>query len=78
MEKGYRSLATIKRDYYELDKTIYEGDTWILFEHEEYGDERKMMAVNMTQKYYTLTWETLDYTIENLEDEYNVYSLLDD
>lgn len=76
INKGFRSLADIKSEYYVLDTAIYDGDAWELYEHEEYGDERKMIAVNVTKGYYTLTWECLSYTVANLADEYELYSLL--
>lgn len=77
MKVGKMNLHQIETDYYKIDSQIINGDVWVLYEHNEYGEDVKAIAVNLTQSYYTYTYETLDYTVENLESEYfsEIYSL---
>ena len=77
MKKGLKDFHQIETDYYEIDSAIINGDMWVLYEHSEYGDEVKAIAVNITKSYYTYTYESLRYTVENLDSEYSseLYSL---
>ena len=75
MKIGKRDYRKIKKDYIEIDKSIYDGDVWKLYEHNEYGEDALCIAVNLTQRFYTYTDESLDYTVSYLED-YTLYSML--
>ena len=75
MKVGLKDFHQIKTDYYEIDSKIIDGDLWILYEHNEYGEEVKCIALNLTKGFYVYTFETLDYTVENLENEFEMYSL---
>lgn len=77
MKVGNMDLHKIERGYYKIDTKIINGDVWALYEHKEYGEDVKAIAVNLTQSYYAYTYETLDYTVENLECDYfsELYSL---
>ena len=75
MKVGLKDLHQIETDYYEIDSKIINGDTWVLYEHNEYGEDVKAIAVNLTQRFYTYTFESLYYTVDNLDSEYEIYSL---
>ena len=68
MVQGNQSLRKIKKDYYKVDSCVTPDGTWVLYEHEEYGDEVDAIAVNLTERFYTYTQESLEYTRCYLED----------
>ena len=75
MKKLFIDLASIEKDYHMIDSSFMNGERWRLYEHDFYGEEVRCIAVNLTKGVYTYTWETLTYTIENLDEEYELFKL---
>ena len=69
------TLAKIEKDYTVIDSCVRNGQIWRLYEHDFYGEDVQGIAVNLTKRVYTYTWESLDYTIENLREEYKLFKL---
>ena len=65
MKIGIRSLKFINKFYHEIDRM---SSNLILYEHNLDGDEDVHILVNMRDKCYTYTWESIDYTIEHSEE----------
>lgn len=75
MKIGLMDYRQITNDYHQIDTKFIDGDCWVLYEHNWDGDEVKCIAVNLTKKFYTYTWESLEYTVEYLEEEFELYKL---
>ena len=69
------TLGKIEKDYHVIDSSFINGDMWRLYEHNLYGEDAEGIAVNLTKRVYTYTWESLAYTIENLNNEYELVKL---
>lgn len=74
MKVGLKDFHQIEEDYYMVDSKIINGDLWALYENYDYGEDVKLIAINLTRSFYVYTFETLGYVYENL-DEYEMYSL---
>lgn len=75
MKKGRMDLAQIEKDYTMMDSLVDKGEYWRLYEHDLYGDDVSAIAVNLSKMTYTYTQESLAYTVENLDDEYELLKL---
>lgn len=71
MKRGNKSLKSINKFYYEIDSK----GSFILYEHNLYGDEDVHILVDMLTNCYTYTWESIDYTLDNPE-EYTWFKLV--
>lgn len=65
MKIGIRSLKSINKFYHEIDR---KSSNLILYERNLDGDEAFHILVNMRDKCYTYTGESIDYTIEHSEE----------
>lgn len=66
------TVERLRREYYEIDSKRINGQMWWLMESNECGEE-EVIATNADK--YVYTEESLDYTVEHLEDEYEIYYL---
>ena len=68
-------LGKIEKHYHVIDSSFMNCEMWRLYEHDMYGDEVSAIAVNLSKKAYTYTRESLECTIENLNNEYELFKL---
>lgn len=70
--------SEIRDEYHVIDEQDIDDDTFLLYESNEEGDEAQCILVCLAEDgndFFCYTWESLEYTVEHLDDEYTLYGL---
>lgn len=65
-------------EYHMIDEERTNVNIFQLYEHNQEGDEAPCILVCLADDghdFFCYTWESLEYTVQHLDDEYTLYEL---